>query len=107
MNFKVTVAAAEQIKRSAEEGSSSDLALRIAAKKKPDGTLEYGMGFDQTGPEDREISSEGIKIIVASVHETLLEGTTMDYVELEEKQFAFIFLNPNDANYTPPTEGQV
>ena len=32
----------------------------------------------------------------------LLEGTTLDYVELEPGEHQFIFMNPNDANYTPP-----
>ncbi len=26
----------------------------------------------------------------------------MDYVELEAGTYNFIFLNPNDANYSPP-----
>lgn len=104
MDFKVTPAAAEQIKQSAESGRMTDLALRIAAKKKTDGSIEYGMGFDQIGHEDAQIETEGVKVIIAVTHQTLLMGTTMDYVEIEPGQFAFIFLNPNDANYTPPTE---
>jgi iron-sulfur cluster assembly protein len=28
----------------------------------------------------------------------------MDYVEIEPGQFRFIFLNPKDPHYTPPTE---
>ncbi len=27
----------------------------------------------------------------------------MDYVEMEEGAYRFIFLNPNDANYSPPS----
>ncbi len=29
----------------------------------------------------------------------------MDYVELEAGTYSFIFLNPNDANYSPSGEG--
>jgi iron-sulfur cluster assembly protein len=29
----------------------------------------------------------------------------MDFVEIESGQFNFIFLNPKDANYSPPQEG--
>jgi iron-sulfur cluster assembly protein len=34
----------------------------------------------------------------------LLEGTLLDYVELEPGDWRFTFMNPNDANYTPPPE---
>ena len=29
---------------------------------------------------------------------------TLDYVELEPGAFQFIFQNPNDVNYAPPSE---
>ncbi|MDM8546143.1 HesB/IscA family protein [Candidatus Venteria ishoeyi] len=100
--FKLTEHAAQEIAKSAQDGAVSGLKLRIAAKKNPDGSIEYGMGFDQAGVDDQEICSQDIDLIIASVHLPLLEGTTMDYVEIEPGQFAFIFLNPNDANYQPP-----
>jgi Fe-S cluster assembly iron-binding protein IscA len=31
-----------------------------------------------------------------------MEGATLDYVEIEPETWQFIFLNPNDANYSPP-----
>jgi len=34
----------------------------------------------------------------------LLQGATLDYVELESGQSDFIFLNPNDPHYVPPQE---
>ncbi len=102
--FKITQAAAKQIRQSAIDGQVEDMPLRIAAKKNADGSIEYGMGFDKQAEEDQLIESEGVTLIIAAVHLALLEGTMMDYVEMEPGQFAFIFLNPNDANYTPPTE---
>ena len=101
--FSVTRAAAEQIRKSAEQGSTGDLALRIAATKKPDGSLDYAMGFDEPGEEDIEVKSEGVNLVIAPEHVALLRGATMDYVELEAGSFNFIFLNPNDANYSPPS----
>ena len=101
--FSVTRAAAEQIRKSAEQGNTGDLALRIAATKKPDGSLDYAMGFDEPGEEDIEVKSEGVNLVIAPEHVALLRGATMDYVELEAGSFNFIFLNPNDANYSPPS----
>jgi iron-sulfur cluster assembly protein len=32
----------------------------------------------------------------------LLDETTMDYAQLDDGEKQFIFINPKDANYTPP-----
>ncbi len=102
--FSVTKAAAEQIRKSAEQSNMGDLALRIAATKKPDGSLDYAMGFDEPGEEDIELKTEGVKVVIAPEHVPLLNGATMDFVEIEAGTQNFIFLNPNDANYSPPNE---
>ncbi len=102
--FSVTKAAAEQIRKSAEQSNMGDLALRIAATKKPDGSLDYAMGFDEPGEEDIELKSEGVKVVVAPQYVALLNGATMDYVEIEAGAYSFIFLNPNDVNYSPPNK---
>ena len=102
--FSVTKAAAEQIRKSAEQSNMGDLALRIAATKKPDGSLDYAMGFDEPGEEDIELKSEGVKLLIAPQHVPLLNEATMDYVEIEAGTYSFIFLNPTDANYSPPGE---
>lgn len=100
--FSLTRAAAEQIRKSAEQGHMGDLPLRIAATKKPDGSLDYAVGFDEPGEEDIEVTSEEVKLVIAPQHVALLRGATMDYVEMEAGAYSYIFLNPNDANYSPP-----
>lgn len=82
------------------------MALRFAASKNADGSIHYGMGFeDIPGQEDDvKFTSEGIDIVIAKSSIALLEGTTVDYVELGSHEFNFIFLNPNDPNYTPPNK---
>ena len=102
--FSVTKAAAEQIRNSAEQGKMGELALRIAATKKPDGSLDYVMGFDEPGEEDIEVKTEGVNVVISPQHVPLLNGATMDYVEMEAGTYNFIFLNPNDANYSSPNE---
>jgi iron-sulfur cluster assembly protein len=42
--------------------------------------------------------------VIEEMHKELLSGTVIDFVELEPGDFHFIFMNPNDANYTPPVE---
>ena len=99
----ITPAAASQINASAAEGKMQGLAMRIAAKRNPDGSIHYAMGFDDQQIEgDIHITSAGINVIISEISKPLLEGATLDYVELEPGEHQFIFLNPNDANYKPP-----
>jgi len=99
----ITPAAAEQIKTSAEKGDMQGLSMRIAAKRNPDGTIHYGMGFDDnTLDGDMHIKAGGIDVVIGESSHLMMEGATVDYVEIEAGTWQFIFLNPNDANYTPP-----
>jgi iron-sulfur cluster assembly protein len=101
----ITPAAAEQIRQSAKQGRMDGLAMRIAATKNPDGTLHYGMGFDDNQLDgDLHITSEDIEIVVSESSMSLVQGMTLDFVELEPGSFQFIFLNPNDPGFKPPDE---
>jgi len=99
----ITPAAAEQIRASARAGNLEGLAMRIAARRDPDGSIHYGMGFDDNEREgDLRITPEGIDVIIGETSRMLVEGMTVDYVEIEPGSWQFIFLNPNDAHYVPP-----
>ena len=101
----ITPAAADQIRTSAKQGGMQGLAMRIAARRNPDGSIHYGMGFDDNEHEgDIHVTSEGIDMVVAETSKLLLDGTTIDYVEIEPDSYQFIFLNPNDVNYVPPEQ---
>jgi len=101
--FKVTEAAAEQVLKAARQGGTEGLSLRLAALQRPDGTIDYRMGFDDAGEDDIRMASSGVDILMAPEYVPLLDSATMDYVEIEPGQYHFIFLNPKDANYSPPT----
>jgi iron-sulfur cluster assembly protein len=104
--IKITPAAAEQIRSSASQGQMDDMSLRLAATRNPDGSLHYGMGFDDNQLDgDTHISSEDVDLVVSESSLPLLAGMTLDYVELEPGAWQFIFMNPNDPNYKPP-EGE-
>ena len=102
--FKVTKAAASQIRDSAHNGDTEELALRVAATRKSDGAIEYQMGFDDVGVEDVLLNSRGVDVVFATAQKELLNGTVLDYVEIEPGQFRFIFMNPNDPHYQAPAE---
>ncbi|MDH3560596.1 MAG: iron-sulfur cluster assembly accessory protein [Gammaproteobacteria bacterium] len=101
----ITPAAAEQIRVSAKQGQMDDLAMRIAATQNPDGSIRYGMGFDDNQMDgDILIKSEGIDVVVSASSMLLVQGMTLDFVELEPGSYQFIFLNPNDPNFNAPNE---
>lgn len=100
--FKVTPAAAEQVRQAAHQGGAEGLSLRLAASKRPDGSLDYRMGFDDPTDEDIRFSSEGVDIAMAPEYVPLLDQATLDFVELAPGEKQFIFLNPADPSYVPP-----
>ncbi len=102
--ISLTIEAAKQVRTAAKQSQSEGMALRLAAKKNSDGSLEYGIGFDKINDDDMVFDCEGVQVIFAPEYGPLLNGATMDFVEITEGDYRFIFLNPNDANYTPPTD---
>ena len=98
--FKITDAAAEQIRRAAESqqqpGEDEVIGLRIAAKVDEDGELAYGMGFDEERENDVKVESAGITVLIATHSSELLAGAMLDFVELNPGEFQFVFFNPNE-----------
>ncbi len=94
----ITQAAARQIRRSADSGNMQELALRIAASRDPEGSIDYQMGFDEIARDDVLVNARGVDVVLRNDDKELLNGMTLDYVELEPGDFQFTFLNPNDPN---------
>lgn len=100
--IKLTPAAAQQIRQSAQQGHMEGLPLRLAVKRNGDGSLNYAMGFaDNEHDGDMVYNSEGVEIVVSPLSADLLKDTTLDYVQLDNGEYHFIFCNPNDPNYRP------
>ena len=92
----VTPEAAEQIRESARQGKLEGMPLRIAVTRLEDGGFHYALGFDDNSHEgDKTFQSEGIEIVVAPQSMGMLNGTVIDYVDLEGKM-EIVFINPND-----------
>lgn len=100
--LKVTDAAIKQIKESATQSNMVGMPLRVAASRNKDGSINYGMGFDENkSDDDAVIECDGIEVIVGPSSRDLLTGCVLDYVELDSGEMNFIFINPND-----PSHGQ-
>ncbi len=101
--IKLSTAAIEQIKLSAEQGQMQAIPLRIAIQRLEDGSFHYAIGFDeQRLPGDSFVNVEEVSMVVSETSKDLAEGMIIDFVELEPGKQEFIFLNPNDPAYVPP-----
>jgi iron-sulfur cluster assembly protein len=99
----LTPAAVHQIQSAIPpEASFEGLALRIAARRAFDGSIEYAMGMDNERENDKTIVVDGISLLVNEHSAELLNGVTVDFVE-ENGQPLFVFMNPNDLG--PATGG--
>ena len=101
MVIQVTDAARIMVETAAKETEASGLPLRIAAVRTPEGGLDYRMGFDDDGIKDGDSQDMAgtVTIVVSAEDQPLLEGTTLDYVEIEPGDHRFIFDNPNDPSH--------
>lgn len=95
----ITPEAAAQIRKAAEATEADDMYLRLAARRDDDGSIEYGMGFDDMGNQDQIYTSAGVDVLISDSCKDLLSGATLDYVEIEAGQHQFIFINPNDPRH--------
>ncbi|MBR02916.1 MAG: iron-sulfur cluster assembly accessory protein [Acidiferrobacteraceae bacterium] len=103
MSFKITQQAARQIIQSAQEEGMQNLALRVAAKRKVDGAIEYALGFDAPAGIDNISHQFEVQILIAPTSIDLLAGSVLDFAVPEnETDPQFIFLNPNDPAFVPP-----
>ncbi len=96
--FTVTPAAAEQILRAAAQQTEGEQQskLRVAAKLGGQGDILYGMGFDDEREEDVVLDCEGVDVLIAPPSLALLDGATLDFVEINAGEYQFIFINPNE-----------
>jgi iron-sulfur cluster assembly protein len=90
--FTLTSAAAQQITQAAQDAGAQDAVLRVAARREADGSIGYGMGFDDVEDGDTRLQIQDVHIVIAPHHVDLLEDTVLDFVELEPGQYNFIFV---------------
>ena len=96
----LTKAAAKQVKVAMTETDAEGMSLRIAARRLEDGSFDYAMGFDDTDHNDTQARSHGVDVVVAPTSAELLQGATLDFVEIDGEP-RFIFINPNDPSHSP------
>ena len=89
--FSVTPTASQEILAAAARSEAAGLALRVAARQVADGSVEYGMGFDEPREGDMPLQVLGVNLLIAPPSQPMLEDVMLDFVEIEPGQFNFIF----------------
>lgn len=94
--FSVTTSAANEIQGAAARSDAAGMALRVAARQTADGSVEYGMGFDEPREGDLPLQVEGVNLLIAPPSQPMLESIVLDFVELEPGNFNFVFTPETD-----------
>ena len=94
MTFTVTPSAAQEILVAAARSDAAGMALRVAARQVADGSLEYGMGFDEPRDDDEPVEFGGLTVLLGSPSRPLLADTVLDYVEVAPGRSDFVFVPP-------------
>lgn len=97
----LTASAASQIRRSAAGAGGADWALRVAARRERDGTITFGMGFDEPREGDMPLQLQGVNLVIAPPSQPMLDDIVLDFVELEPGRFEFIFAPESEAAEKP------
>ena len=103
--FSITPAAAGELLAAAERSDAAGMALRIAAHALEDGSVEFGMGFDDERENDETVEFNGLTVLLGARSRPYLAGTQLDYVEVEPGRFDFVFLATDDAADETPDPG--
>ena len=80
--FTLTSAAAAEIRAAMPRSGADGLALRVAARLETDGSLAFGMGFDEAREGDMPLEIEGVPLLIAQPSQALLDDAMLDYVEV-------------------------
>jgi iron-sulfur cluster assembly protein len=73
----------------------------VAAKRERDGSITFGMGFDEPREGDMPLQVQGVNVVIAPPSQPMLDDIVLDFVELEPGQFNFIFTPEAEAAEKP------
>jgi iron-sulfur cluster assembly protein len=99
--FSLTPTASREILAAVARSDATGMALRVAARRSADGSIEYGMGFDEPREGDMPLQVFGVDLVIAPPSQPMLEDIVLDFVELEPGQFNFIFRPESEAADRP------
>jgi iron-sulfur cluster assembly protein len=105
--FNVTPTAATELLAAAARSNADGMALRIAARPLADGSIEFGLGFDDERENDESAEYNGLTVLLGAKSRPYLAGTVLDYVEVEPGSFTFVFVSTDEPPLAGPDGPQV
>jgi iron-sulfur cluster assembly protein len=103
--FTLTREAAARIREAAARSGADDVALRVAARREADGSIVYGLGFDEPREGDMPLEVEGIQLLIAPPSQALLQAMRLDFVETQPGESGFVFIAGEVEPEAPPRRG--
>ena len=105
--FTLSSAAATEIRAATARSGADGLALRVAARLETDGSLAFGMGFDEPREGDMPLEIEGVPLLIAQPSQALLDDAMLDYVEVAPGRLDFVCVaqTPHDEMAAPARAG--
>jgi iron-sulfur cluster assembly protein len=95
--FSMTPAAVTEILAAAARSSAAGMALRVAARQAADGSIEFGMGFDEEREDDEKTRFDELEVLIGAPSQPLLDGAVLDFAEAAPGQLDFVFIPAPDA----------
>ena len=90
----LTPRAAQQVRSMQTELNAPDKRLRVLVESGGCSGFQYGMSFDEPKPEDQQLESEGVPILIDPTSLAYLSGSMIDFDDgLHGKGFEI--KNPN------------
>ena len=99
--LSLSTSAATKIRQAAADSGAGELALRVAAKREANGAITFGMGFDEPREGDMPLQVHGVNIVIAPPSQPLLGDIVLDFVEVEQGQFNFVFTPESEVEDKP------
>ena len=90
--FSMTPAAVTEIMAAAARSSAAGLALRVAARQTADGSIEFGMGFDEEREDDEKARFDELEVLIGAPSKPLLDGAVLDFAEAAPGRLDFVFI---------------
>lgn len=91
MRFTLTPAAVGEILAAAQRSQAAGMALRVAARQAADGSIDFGMGFDEEREDDEAVRFDALKVLIGAHSQPLLAGAVLDFVETASGEHDFVF----------------
>ena len=92
--LELTDAAIAKLLEVLEEQDAKNQYLRVAVITAPHGGIDYQFGLEETPQDSDRIIEGAVKILVDDESASMLDGSSIDYVEGFERS-GFVISNPN------------